>query len=85
MTVKVGSTVTYTFTDSNVTHTGRCISKKQYQEFKKDKKYKKPAGDFVRSSPLGMAIAGKKKGQSGTMKLLYSVHKVKVEKIHDIT
>ena len=80
MTVKVGSIVTYTF-DCGVTHTGKCISKKQYQEFRKDKKFKLPPGDFVRSSPLGQAIGGKREGQTGTMKLIHSTHKVRVEKI----
>lgn len=85
MTVKVGSVVSYTFMGCGVTHTGKCISKKEYQEYKKDKKWKKPSGDFVRSSPLGQAIGGKKEGQTGTMKLIHSTHKVKVEKIHDST
>lgn len=82
MRVKVGSIVSYTF-DCGVMHTGKCISKKQYQEFKKDSKWKKPPGDFVRSSPLGLAIGGKKEGQTGVMKLTHSTHKVTVTKIHD--
>ena len=74
--VKVGSTVKI-LVDNKMESEVVIISKSQYKKIRQGNK-KIAANLVVRSSPMGKAIAGKKIGQSGTMKLPHSKHKIEI-------
>jgi transcription elongation GreA/GreB family factor len=74
--VKVGSTVKI-LVDNKMEREIVIISKSQYNKIRQGNK-KIAANLVVRSSPMGKAIAGKKIGQYGNMKLPNSKHKIEV-------
>ena len=75
-TVKVGSVVKIKI-DKKIETTITIISKSQYNKIRKENK-KLAANIVVRNSPMGKAVAGKSIGQSGTMKLPHSTHKIEI-------
>ena len=72
--VKVGSTVKI-LVDNKMESEIVIISKSQYKKIRQGNK-KIAANLVVRRSRKGKAIAGKSIGQSGTMKLPHSTHKI---------
>ena len=75
-TVKVGSVVKIKI-DKKIETTVTIISKTQYKKIRQGNK-KLAVNLVVRNSPMGKAIAGKSIGQSGTMKLPHSTHKIEI-------
>ena len=75
-TVKVGCVVKILI-DERTEKSITLISKAQYKKIRQGNK--NLAVDLVvRSSPMGKAIAGKSIGQTGTMKLPHSSHKIEI-------
>lgn len=75
-TVKVGCVVKI-LVDERIEKSITLISKAQYKKIRQGNK--NLAVDLVvRSSPMGKAIAGKSIGQTGTMKLPHSSHKIEI-------
>tara|TARA_Y100000593_G_scaffold89922_1_gene175150 strand:- start:804 stop:1058 length:255 start_codon:yes stop_codon:yes gene_type:complete len=75
-TVKIGSIVKIKI-DQKIETTITIISKSQYNTIRRENK-KLAANLVVRSSPMGKAVAGKNIGQSCTMKLPHSKHKIEI-------
>lgn len=75
-TVKIGSIVKIRI-DNQSEQVITIISKAQYQIIRQGNK-KVSVNLVVRSSPMGKAVVGKSIGQSGTMKLPNSKHKIEI-------
>ena len=79
--IKVGPLVTISI-DNKIEQEITIISKSQYQKIRRENK-KLATNLVVRSSPLGKAVAGKSVGQTGTMKLPHSKHKIEILRVEE--